>query len=41
MSMIDERRRKMALDRKKTLEDLRKKGGKVRNVKLTFKKGTK
>jgi hypothetical protein len=41
MSMIDDRRRKMALDRKKKLDRLREKSGKVRVVPVVFKKGTK
>ena len=38
MSQIDERRRKMAIQRKKELEALRKKSGGVKKVKFTFRK---
>lgn len=41
MSMIENRRRAMANKRKKELDELRKKSGKVKVVKLVYKKGTK
>lgn len=41
MSMIENRRRKMAQARKKELEELRKKSGKVKVVKFVYQKGKK
>ena len=38
MSQIDERRRKMAIQRKKELESLRNKSGGVKNVRFTFRR---